>query len=264
MSLPAGAEVYVADKGSVLARGSQYTNEEIDSALAGHVTSILWDDAGTVDLEMVFADLISTSFGDELVQEVLRNDPSVEDWRVGEAFAEAYLVDHCNCEFPWPTGRDLKNPNASPAGTDLVGFRKVNGQVHFAFGEVKTSPQPKWPPDIMKGRHGLKGQLERLYETTRVKNELVRYLGLHAVGKVWCSTYQSASARYFNDPDDVSLYGLLIRDVEPKKQDLAGRARSLSKNSPTATQVQLRAFYLPKKSIGTLENRAKAARKKSL
>lgn len=100
MQLPAGTDIYVADNGSVLARGSQYTEEEIDSALAGHVMSILWDDAGTVDLEMIFADLSSTSFGDDLVQEVLKANPSVEDWRVGEAFAEAYLIDHCNCEFP--------------------------------------------------------------------------------------------------------------------------------------------------------------------
>jgi hypothetical protein len=203
--LPAGTDIYVADNGSVLARGSQYTEEEIDSALAGHVMSILWDDAGTVDLEMVFADLSSTSFGDDLVQEVLKANPSVEDWRVGEAFAEAYLIDHCNCEFPWPTGRDLKNPNASPAGTDLVGFRKVNGQIRFAFGEVKTSPQKEWPPSVTKGRHGLKGQLERLYKSTQVKSQLVRYLGLHAIGKVWCSTYRSASKRYFSDPDDIAL-----------------------------------------------------------
>jgi hypothetical protein len=69
--------------------------------------SILWDDAGSADLAVVFADFANTSFEPELVQEVLESDPSIEDWRVGEAFAEAYLVDHCDCEFPWPTGRDL-------------------------------------------------------------------------------------------------------------------------------------------------------------
>lgn len=146
----------------------------------------------------------------------------------------------------------------------MVGFRKVNGQIRFAFGEVKTSPQKEWPPSVTKGRHGLKGQLERLYKSTQVKSQLVRYLGLHAIGKVWCSTYRSASKRYFSDPDDIALYGLLIRDVEPKKQDLAGRARTLANNSPTATRVELRAFYLPENSIETLEERAKAARKECL
>jgi hypothetical protein len=149
--LSKGAEVYVADIGGVLARGSLYTNEEVDAALRGRVMSILWDDAGSADLEVMFADFTSTSFEDELVQEVLESDPSIEDWRIGEAFAEAYLVDHRECEFPWPTGRDLKNPSASPAGTDLVGFHKANNQTRFAFGEVKTAPQKEWPPSVMTG-----------------------------------------------------------------------------------------------------------------
>ena len=83
-----------------------------------------------------------------------------EDWRVGEALAQAFLAAHRNCTFPWPASRDLRNPVSSPAGTDLVGFVDFDRGGLFAFGEVKTSTQQQWPPSLIYGRHGLKQQME--------------------------------------------------------------------------------------------------------
>jgi hypothetical protein len=114
----------------------------------------------------------------EALGQILRSDRAVEAWRVGEAIAESYLVEHRHCEFRWPGGRDLKNPESSPAGTDLVGFQTdAATSVRFSFGEVKTSNHAEYPPSLMYGRHGLKQQLEGLRDSHAVKDVLVKYLG---------------------------------------------------------------------------------------
>lgn len=263
MMMAAGTEIYNADVAPVMARGVSYTDTEIDAALSGSVSRILRDDAGTADLHAILASVVTTDFSAESVKRVLANRPAPENWRVGEALAEAFLIEHRDCEFPWPTSRDLKNPSASPAGTDLVGFQNTNGtgNTHrFAFCEVKTSEQEAWPPSVMDGRHGLKKQLEDLRDSTDVKDSLVKYLGHHANGTNWLPRYQSATARYLANPSDVSLFGVLVRDVEPKREDLASRAGDLATGCPAETGIELRAMYLPKKSIETLAQRAVKAR----
>jgi len=259
MTMSAGTEVYSADVGSVTARGASYTGAELDAALGGSVSRILWDDAGTAKLEAILTSVVTTDFSDKNVRRVLSNCATPENWRVGEALAEVFIVEHRDCEFPWPSGRDLKNPSASPAGTDLVGFQntKAAGNAHrFAFGEVKTSEQEAWPPRVMDGRHGLKKQLEDLRDSMDVKDSLVKYLGHHANGTGWLPRYRSAAARYISDPGDVSLFGVLVRDVDPKRADLAGRACDLAAGCPAATTIELRAMYLPNKSINSLAQRA--------
>ncbi len=263
MTMPAGTEVYNADVAPVTARGASYTDAELDAALGGTVSRILWDDAGTANLQAILTSVITTDFSDKSVKRILESHHAPENWRVGEALAEAFLVEHRSCEFPWPSGRDLKNPSASPAGTDLVGFQNMNGagNTHrFAFGEVKTSEQEAWPPSVMDGRHGLKKQLEDLRDLSDVKDSLVKYLGHHTNGTDWFPCYQSATTRYLANPADVSLFGILVRDVEPRREDLAGRAGDLAKGCPAAASIELRAMYLPKKSINSLSQRAVKAR----
>lgn len=259
MTMASGTEVYNADAEPVIARGASYTDMEIDAALGGSVSRILWDDAGTADLEAILTSVVTTDFSDKSVKRVLSSRATLENWRVGEALAEAFLAEHRACEFPWPSGRDLKNPSASPAGTDLVGFQNTNEDANthrFAFGEVKTSEQEKWPPGVMDGRHGMKKQLEDLRVSMDVKDSLVKYLGHHANGTNWLTHYRSAAARYLSDPGDVSLFGILVRDVEPKREDLAHRAGDLAGGCPAATTIELRAMYLPRKSINSLAQRA--------
>ena len=258
-----GTEVYNTDVQRVIARGVSYTDVELDAALKGRVSQILWDDAGAADLQAILTSVVTTDFADRSVKRILANRSAPENWRVGEGLAEAFLVENRACEFPWPSGRDLKNPSASPAGTDLVGFQNTNtpGNAHrFAFGEVKTSEQEAWPPSVMDGRHGLKKQLEDLRDSTGVKDSLVKYLGHHANGKPWMLRFKSAAERYLTNESDVSLFGVLVRDVEPKSQDLASRAGTLASGCPEKTSIELRAMYLPKKSINTLAHRALKAR----
>jgi len=263
VATPAGTEAYNVDAPSVTARGASYTDADLDAALAGPVSEILWDDAGKADLGRILAALATTEFAAEGVTRALSAQAVPPNWRVGEALAEAFLVEHRGCDFPWPSGRDLKNPDASPAGTDLVGFHRT-GQVangyRFAFGEVKTSGQESWPPSVMEGRHGLAKQLEDLRDSTQVKDALLLYLGHHAQGKGWFPQYQSAATRYLSDPSDVSLFGVLVRDVVPKPEDLSGRAGGLAKGCPAATAIELRAVYLPRQSIDSLAKRATQAR----
>jgi hypothetical protein len=258
MTIATGKEIYNTDIPPVTARGISYTDEELGAGLRGSVSSILWDDSGKSDLQAILSAVATTDFSDTSVKRILSQSPVVEDWRVGEGLAEIYLREHKNCEFPWPSGRDLKNPGASPAGTDLVGFQETDAVVNahrFAFGEVKTSAQELWPPNVMDGRHGLQKQLEALRDATDVKDALVRYLGHHAGGARWLQRYQSAAARYLTDSSDVSLFGVLIRDVQPKADDLRKRAEVLAGNCPSQTNIELRALYLPKNSIKTLAKR---------
>lgn len=263
MTMAAGTELYNADVAPVTARGASYTDAELDTALGGSVSRILWDDAGTADLQAILVGVVTTDFSDKSAKRVLANRLTPENWRVGEGLAEAVLVEHRDCEFPWPSGRDLKNPSASPTGTDLVGFQNTNAAENphrFAFGEVKTSEQEAWPPSVMDGRHGLKRQLEDLRDSRDVKDYLVIYLGHHANGTDWLPRYRSAAARYLADPGDVSLFGVLVRDVEPRRQDLAGRADNLAAGCPAGTSIELRAMYLPGKAISSLAQRAVKAR----
>jgi hypothetical protein len=263
MTMAAGTEVYNSDVARVTARGASYTEVEIDTALRGSVSRNLWDDAGTADLQAILTSVVTTDFSDKSLKRVLASRVTPKNWRVGEGLAEAFLVEHRACEFPWPTGRDLKNPSASPAGTDLVGFQDTNATENahrFAFGEVKTSEQEAWPPSVMDGRHGLKKQLENLRDSTTVKDSLLKYLGHHANGTDWFSHYQSAAKRYLANPCDVSLFGVLVRDVKPKREDLASRAGGLADGCPAETTIELRAMYLPRNTINSLAQRAIAAR----
>lgn len=264
-----GTEAYVADHLRVQARGATLRDDELDEALSGPVSAILWDDAGQSELEMVLAGLAETEFEDERLREILENTPAMEDWRVGEAMAEAYLIENRSCEFPWPTGRDLKNPSASPAGTDLVGFQHLEQRdgddpeedVRFAFGEVKTSVEEAWPPAVTHGRHGLVTQIENLRDKPEVRGALVRYLALHAaLGAAWGPMFRKATKRYLRRPGDIALFGVLIRDVEPKHLDLRSRARRLAEGCPADTAIELRALYLPAGSIPGLPERALRAR----
>lgn len=259
-NVPAGTECYNVDAAPLVARGIQYSPTELTSALKGRVSAILRDDVATAQLEDVLLGLATTSFQVETLRSLLSFAPNdLPSWRVGEALAEAYLTDHRACNFPWPMGRDLRNPSASPAGTDLVGFHHPSEDVRFAFCEVKTSEEEKWPPGVLTGRHGLSEQLSQLRDSTRVKNYLVRYLGLRAANADWRPTFQAAAARFLVDVKDVSLFGILIRDVQPKPADLLSRAHTLANNCPPTTRIELRAIYLPTSSIQTLPHAATEA-----
>ncbi len=92
-----------------------------------------------------------------------------------------------------------------------------------------------------------------------VKDHLVRYLGHRAVGAAWADDFRQAATTYLQDHTDVSLHGIMVRDVCPNDLDLRTRCTALAKKRPTATSIVLRAIYLPKGAIKTLPSRADSA-----
>ena len=150
-------------------------------------------------------------------------------------------------------GRDLKNPTASAAGTDLVGIQStgLNHSCRFSFGEVKTSGD-KTSPSVMHGRHGLKQQLEALKDNVMVRDSLVKYLGLHAINAPWREKFRIAAARYIRSKSDVILFGILVRDTSPHLDDLQTRAKKLNNGGPSDMSIELVALYLPTGTIAKL------------
>jgi hypothetical protein len=248
-----GVTAYELGNSPVTATGHRFTAAELSTTLKDRLPSILFDEAGKAQVRDVLSGLATTDFKADQIEAALAVPPPLRNWQVGEAIAEAYLVDHRDCDFPWPSGRDLRNPNASPTGADLVGFHRDPKGTRFAFGEVKTSEEDRRPPQVVTGRHGLAKQLEELRDSAPVKNHLVyQYLGIRAAASDWKDTYRLAASRYLENPADVSLFGVLVRDIDPDQEDLSQRIATLAKKCPDQTTIELRAFYLPSKTIATL------------
>jgi hypothetical protein len=262
MKLAGGTENFNCDVVPVRSRGCSLTDAELDIALQQRLPDILEDQPGTARIKTLLEGLATTGFAENRLKEILVQEPTMEAWRVGEALAEAYLVDHRQCEFPWPAGRDLRNPSASSAGADLAGFDKRDAKTRFAFGEVKTSEEENSPPGVVTGRHGLSKQIEGLRNRRSIKNPLVRYLAHRAKGAPWESTFKDAARVYLKNSEDVSLFGVLVRDVSPNVLDLKSRSVALAKGCPTATRIELRALYLPKGCLKAIVKRAAAAKAK--
>ena len=255
-----GTENYRADSGSVAACGIVINNEQFVESVHGPIKDILLDNAGISELGDILASLASTDFDQTQLAQLLQVEPYFENWVVGEVFAESYIADNDNCIFPWPTSRDLKNPKASPAGADLVGFQAINdGQnsFRFAFGEVKTSVEHKFPPNVV---NSLKDQLVKLRDSHPIRQYLILYLGHRALKSDLKQKYKSAVQRYIGSKfTDVALFGVLIRDVSPDQRDLESCAATLAENCPMATSIKLYALYFPLESISTFASEAKLA-----
>ncbi len=250
-----GIEAYRVDVGGVLAAGASFSDQDFTALLRDRVISIVHDDTGRIEVGALLADLAETSFAGERLQHILEDRQEPEPWRICEAIAEVFLTDERSCTFPWPTGRDLKNPASSPAGADLVGFVDDARGSRFAYGEVKASQSQDSPPSVMYGRSGLVSQLESLRDDDRVKGRLMRYLAFRAKNAAWFDRFQAAARRYLNDPTDVSLFGVLVRDIAPNQRDLETRAQALASGRPEGTGIELRAKYLPVGMIGRIAER---------
>ena len=258
MRMPAGEAVFRIGSGSCFGSGLRWSEEELDDAIGGPVASVLFDDEGKTHLEEILSGLAETSFAQEGVRRVLADPDDVEDWRVGEAIGEAYLTEHRSCRFPWPDARDERKRRSSLPGADLVGLGIDSDGDCFAFGEVKTSSEERYPPGAMYGRTGLKQQLEDLRDSRSIRDRLVLYLAHRAVGTTWQERFRNAGRRYFDNDADVQLFGFLVRDVEPNRDDLRVRVGVLAVGRPQGMRIELLALYLPGNSIGGIGARSVA------
>ncbi|PXF61164.1 MAG: hypothetical protein C4B59_05290 [Candidatus Methanogaster sp.] len=260
MMLATGTVEYTLGTAPITGCGMSYTTSELESALAGPVAEVIFDDAGTADLTNILSGLPSTEFNPECVKRVLENNREHESWRVGEALAESYLTHHRTCTFPWPDGRDERKSGSSLPGADLVGIHCDGVTERFAFGEVKTSSENKYPPGAMYGRTGLKQQLEDLRDKVGIRDDLVKYLWHRAVNASWKDKFINAFKRYNTDNADVGLFGVLLRDVEPHEDDLRARVGKLGEDCPQPMSIELLALYMPSGSIGSLGEKVLAMR----
>ncbi len=261
MTIALGTNNYSFGAAPCSGMGLSWTAADLDAAINGTVAGLVFDDSGKADIAALLAGLADTQFKKDGVERILADPDSVEDWRVGEAIAEAYAKHHRSSLFPWPDGRDERKSGSSLPGADLVGFQATPHGDCFAFGEVKTSAQYQYPPGAMHGRTGLKQQLEDLRDDEGIRDDLVKYLAHRAPKAAWLDRYKAAATRYLANSSDVFIFGVLIRDVPPHQDDLRVRVTKLAKNCPGGTIIELFAIYLPSGSIAQLGKKAVAARK---
>ncbi len=252
MTIAPGETCYTLGAASCSGVGLVWTQAELDNAIAGPVAALVFDDAGAANLAALLGSVADTEFAQDELTRVLQPSADIENWRVGEAIAESYLLDHRGCSFPWPDGRDERKSGSSLPGADLVGFHKQGGGDRFTFGEVKTSGEATYPPQTMYGRYGLIQQLEDLRDNVYLRNDLVKYLGHRAAADPWQEQYRAAGRRYLANSHDVQLFGVLVRDVPPHQDDLRTRVERLATGRPDGTGIEMLCIYLPATSIDSL------------
>lgn len=255
-----GTVQYSLGTSPVTGLGVALSDEELDSSLAGPVAALVFDDEGKADIDSLLAGLPETEFDQELIRGTFSDSGEPEDWRVGEALAESYLVHNKDCTFPWPDGRDERKSGSSLPGADLVGFHNDGESDRFAFGEIKTSSDKNYPPGAMYGQTGLKQQLEDLRNSNTIRQDLVKYLGHRAINATWKTQFQNAAAKFLKDSNDVRVFGVMIRDVAPHEDDLRVRVTKLGTDCPESMEMQLFAIYIPQDSIATLSEKVVQSR----
>jgi hypothetical protein len=174
----------------------------------------------------------------------------VQNFRVGEAYAEVILEQVFSCRFYWNELRDARNPKGNKTGADLVGFIEVDKQVLFMFGEVKTSSETaNRPPQVMTGADGIESQLRDLYCDRTKRQILVSYLKnkmrLFPEGHPFKTDFNLGFRAYYSNPEEYQLIGVLIRDVEHNERDLSLSYGRLSAHILEPIGLKLLALYLP-------------------
>lgn len=255
LSISKGNVVYDFKGNPVSGLGISWSNEELDSALLGAVSDIVFDTKGTSEVSALLDGVQGTDFNQSGIKRVLETVRPPENWRVGEAIGESYISTHRDCLFPWPDARDERKSGSSLPGADLVGFEFESHEARFAFGEVKTSTENQYPPGAFYGRTGLKQQLEDLRDKVDIRDTLVKYLMFRANNATWKDSYVSAFIRYNKSSTDVRLYGILIRDVPHNSEDLRIRVTKLNTNCPEDMRICLLAIYLPQGEIANLSSK---------
>lgn len=244
MTFPGGTEAYRVDSEPVRARGVSFDEDDLATS-SGELAQTLWDRDGKEELGELLSSLATTEFEQAGVEAILASDEvEVEQWRVGEAAAQAHLEANVDCHFPWSSRRDLKNPLASSAGAELVGFDVAGDLARLAIGEVKTSDQADAPPSVVYGSAGLIGQLSEARDQEGIAKSLMRWLGFRALDAPWGQEYREAATRLLANPRDISLFGVLVRTVPPDPGDLQSVAATLAADTADPTSIVLEAMYV--------------------
>ena len=220
--------------------------------LSSRVRERFYDIEGIKALIEEFRDIPSTGFEERLLIDIFSTYLPIYDWKIGEALAECYLEDFEKVRFYYPSLRDAKNPKANLQGADLVGFVDVDKYTTiFLFGEVKTSEDRNSPPKVMYGRSGMIDQLRKIKNDPEIRRLLIKWLGFKVKNlsdnEPFKKDYRKALKLYlkYGAEDKYFLFGILIRDTEPKDTDLKSRYESLKSDLSDGAQLKLVALYIP-------------------
>lgn len=253
MVIAVGKEEYQLGVHPTKGCGFSYSEDELNMALAGEVREIVFDSNGQ---KQVIDILMETGFSKDNIEKVLVPFTTTpEDWRVGEGIAECYLSQHRQCFFPWPDSRDERKIGSSLPGADLVGFQIIEEDAYFVYGEVKTSSENKYPPQVLTGRSGLQAQIEDLRDNEKTKCTLMKYLAYRCKGQDWEKYFKSAAKKFIKCPKNIRIFGVLIRDTEVNQKDIEARVENLSKKEHPETHIEILVLYLPKQSISQLSSK---------
>lgn len=185
------------------------------------------------------------------IQALENEEVNVQNFRVGEAYAEIVLEEHFQCRFHWNELRDARNPKGNKTGADLVGFIEVDGQVLFLFGEVKTSSENAHPPQVMTYKDGMEKQLCDLYDQPDKRRILISYLQnkarLFDEGHPFKEDFKASVQAYYATNGSYQLVGVLVRDTEPAEEDVSESYHRIKDKILAPTGLKLLALYVPVK-----------------
>ena len=184
------------------------------------------------------------------IQALEHEEIKVQQFRVGEAYAEVILEQEFSCRFHWNENRDARNPKGNKTGADLVGFIEVDGQVLFLFGEVKTSSETaNRPPQVMTGAKGLESQLRDLYKDRNKRLILISYLKNKMrhfpEGHPFRSDFDAGQRAYYSGIENFHLTGVLVRDVAHDERDVSVSYERLRNYVLVPKGIKLLAMYIP-------------------
>jgi hypothetical protein len=184
------------------------------------------------------------------IQTLEAQEIEVQQFRVGEAYAEVILEEEFSCRFHWNENRDARNPKGNKTGADLVGFIEVEDQVLFLFGEVKTSSETaNRPPQVMTGAKSIESQLRDLYNDRVKRLILISYLKNkmrhYPEGHQFRTDFDASQRAYYSNIEDYNLIGVLVRDVEADERDISSSYQRLRNHVLAPKGLKLLAMYLP-------------------
>lgn len=238
---------YSLSVNKVSGKGFQLSSEvALRDYLRDRVMALWVDEPGTVQFEKALEGIIRTNFHRTQIAEVFEKPHLPESWQIGELLAQCLLEDMKGASFPWNVLRDLRSPNASLPGADIIGLVSTPSGVRFLFGEVKVSSDLSAPPGVMYGRTGMVKQLETLRDSRRNRHLLFRWLSYRMIGREqWLSLFQEAANAYISSSgSNVVLVGVLIRDTCPYVKDIESRVSTLAKgHSVDVMPIWLLAYY---------------------
>lgn len=241
---------YINQHLSVEWQGYIVNNNDIyQTFMENNVRERLNDIAGQDIVESHLRPLASTGF--EIANlEILLNARAQEerDWAVGESFSEAMLENQIGAIFPWNHTRDLRNENSSLPGADIVGLINDGGQYKLLLGEVKTSEENRYPPQVITSRHGIANQLETLGTNETRLMTLISWLLFRCKATEYETSFNEAFQFLIqNTNKGIYLVGILVRpNIVANENDLQRRGVLLGNifNGTTA-KILLQAYYLP-------------------